>query len=148
MVSRTTRGEDGEAITETTHGPGYKDVLKAIDVTNKMDGQYAKAQGAVDVAVTEYRELSKRFFGPGAKISATLRAKRVADTPTDSPVAHVEALPSDAQATVGPAVPPESAEGPRDAPAPTGDGGGGHTAPRSDCVSLSPNGAENFNKGE
>lgn len=140
VVSKTTRSEDGEAVTETTHGPGYKDMLKAIDVANKMDGLYAKNQGAVDVAVEEYRSLSKRFFQPQRRASPPI------DPTVNSPVASKEGpaindvAPTHSRRRQRRAAPPAE-------PAPQAPGGGGQPESREDVVSLSPTADKEINKG-
>lgn len=138
--TKSRRDENGETITDTVHGPGYKDMLKAIDVANKMDGLYDKQRAAVDLAADEYRHLSKRFF------QAPRRASPLPDLPVDSPVASVDGPPSD--------IPTSStrklAKRQPKAPAlstPQGDGGEGQTESRASVVSLVPTADENLAKG-
>jgi hypothetical protein len=66
-TTETVKTEDGTSKVVTRRAPGYNHVLKAIDLVNKMDGLYERNQAAADVAVSEWRELSKRLFGPAPR---------------------------------------------------------------------------------
>ena len=70
VVSRT-HNEDGSAVTETTHSPSWGQVLRAIDVTNRLDGSYQAATRTVDLAADEYRRLLARHFPPRGQGAAT-----------------------------------------------------------------------------
>lgn len=65
VVSRTLKTPDGKTETETRHGPGYKDLLKAIDLANRTEGTYDNSKAAAQAGAEEYRRLSSRIFGEG-----------------------------------------------------------------------------------
>jgi len=66
-VSKVVHDPDsGETTTIVERSPGWQHIIKAIDLVNKTEGLYDRNQAAADVAVEEYKALSKRFFGPQA----------------------------------------------------------------------------------
>jgi hypothetical protein len=89
-VSKVRHTED-ETITTTESGPGYRDVLKAVDVLNKVDGLYDRNRAAADIASTEYRSLVKRFFSTMDKGPRRAKAGGGHGSPT---VLDVSLLPS------------------------------------------------------
>ena len=138
VVSRV-RKEAEETVTETQAGPSFNQVLKAVDVANKMDGLYSKQQGAVDIAVEEYRSMSRRFF--------PRRAKAPTEPPITSPVASVEAPASDAAPTPAPRQGRRAKRTPK-TPAPQGAGGEGRQESRASVVLPSPTAGENLAGGD
>ena len=68
VVSITAKTPEGKTETLTRHGPGYKDVLKAIDLANKSDGTYEESRAASQAGEAEYRRIAARFFeGKGGR---------------------------------------------------------------------------------
>jgi hypothetical protein len=87
VVSRTQHDAAG-AVTTTQHGPSWAQVLRAIDVINRLDGSYQASSKAVDLAAEEYRQLCRRVFKDqakgGGRMSAAGKASTVAQQADDT----------------------------------------------------------------
>lgn len=83
VVSHT-RQLDDETVTETQHNPSWGQVLRAIDVTNKLDGSYQAANRTVDLAADEYRHLLAKHFAsaPRGQGAGTGQGGKRPRTPT------------------------------------------------------------------
>ena len=55
--TQTIANADGEVVRTVTTSPSQADALKAIDLLNRLDGSYTKAEQTVNVQAEAYKQL-------------------------------------------------------------------------------------------
>jgi hypothetical protein len=103
-IMLSTKDEEGRLVMAKQSGPTWGHVLKAVELGNKLSGDYEHSKQEANLADTEYRALLKRHFpdptgnptGKGYKGKPNRIVMPSPDAPADSQLDKNSAAPEEA----------------------------------------------------